>query len=114
MGKEISEKKKALEIAMGQIEKDFGKGSVMKLGDFRATNVEAIPTGALSLDIALRNRRNSKRQNSRNIWTRIFWKNHIGITYNCRSTKNGWRSCIYRCRTRIRSGICKKSRSRYR
>ncbi len=48
-----SEKKKALEIAMGQIEKQFGKGSVMKLGEFQAMNIEAIPTGALGLDIAL-------------------------------------------------------------
>ena len=48
-----SEKQKALEAAMGQIEKQFGKGSVMKLGDFTAMNVEAIPTGALSLDVAL-------------------------------------------------------------
>ena len=47
------EKMKALEAALGQIEKQFGKGSVMKLGDFQAMNVEAIPTGALSLDIAL-------------------------------------------------------------
>lgn len=47
------EKKKALEAAMGQIEKQFGKGSVMKLGEFKAMEVEAIPTGALSLDIAL-------------------------------------------------------------
>jgi recombination protein RecA len=50
---ENSEKKKALEAAMGQIEKQFGKGSVMKLGEFQAMNVEAIPTGALGLDIAL-------------------------------------------------------------
>ena len=47
------EKQKALEAALGQIEKQFGKGSVMKLGEFKAMNVEAIPTGALSLDIAL-------------------------------------------------------------
>ena len=47
------EKRKALEVAMGQIEKQFGKGSVMKLGEFKAMEVEAIPTGALSLDIAL-------------------------------------------------------------
>jgi recombination protein RecA len=50
---ENSEKKKALEVALSQIEKQFGKGSVMKLGDFTAMNVEAIPTGALSLDVAL-------------------------------------------------------------
>ncbi len=48
-----SEKMKALEAALGQIEKQFGKGSVMKLGEYQAMSVEAIPTGALSLDIAL-------------------------------------------------------------
>ena len=53
MGIENNDKKKALESALGQIEKQFGKGSVMKLGDFTAMNVEAIPTGALSLDVAL-------------------------------------------------------------
>ena len=53
MGNDNTEKMKALEAALGQIEKQFGKGSVMKLGDFTAMNVEAISTGALSLDIAL-------------------------------------------------------------
>ena len=47
------EKRKALDAAMSQIEKQFGKGSVMKLGDFKATSVDAISTGALNLDIAL-------------------------------------------------------------
>ena len=53
MSIEVSEKRKALEAAMSQIEKQFGKGSVMKLGEFQAMNIEAIPTGALGLDIAL-------------------------------------------------------------
>ena len=53
MSEENLERKKALEMAMSQIEKQFGKGSVMKLGEFKAMEVEAIPTGALSLDIAL-------------------------------------------------------------
>jgi len=48
-----SEKRKALDMAMSQIEKQFGKGSVMKLGEYKAMEVEAIPTGALGLDIAL-------------------------------------------------------------
>ena len=48
-----NEKRKALEVAMSQIEKQFGKGSVMKLGEFKAMEIEAIPTGALGLDIAL-------------------------------------------------------------
>ncbi|MCM1991132.1 recombinase RecA [Oceanirhabdus seepicola] len=48
-----NEKLKAIESAMGQIEKQFGKGSIMKLGEKKAVNVGAISTGSLSLDIAL-------------------------------------------------------------
>src|SRR5574344_866307 len=47
------ERSKALKLAIEKIEKDFGKGSIMKLGDKTTVNVDAIPTGALSLDIAL-------------------------------------------------------------
>jgi len=46
-------KNEALEMALNQIEKSFGKGSVMRLGSNVKMNVESIPTGALSLDIAL-------------------------------------------------------------
>ncbi|NLM75158.1 MAG: recombinase RecA [Clostridiaceae bacterium] len=49
----MDEKKKALELVMSQIEKQFGKGAVMKLGEVSHVSVDAIPTGALSLDIAL-------------------------------------------------------------
>ena len=44
---------KALDLALAQIEKQFGKGSIMKLGGDVKTNVEAIPTGSLTLDVAL-------------------------------------------------------------
>ena len=47
------EKRRALEAAMGQIEKQFGKGSIMKLGENSALNIETISTGCLDLDIAL-------------------------------------------------------------
>ena len=47
------ERKKALDVALGQIEKQFGKGSIMRLGEYKAMEIDAIPTGALSLDIAL-------------------------------------------------------------
>lgn len=53
MSNDNQEKRKALETALGQIEKQFGKGSVMKLGEYQTMNIEAIPTGALSLDVAL-------------------------------------------------------------
>lgn len=49
----MMEKKKALEMALGQIEKQFGKGAVMKLGESTHMNIETIPTGAIGLDIAL-------------------------------------------------------------
>ena len=49
----IDERSKALKLAIEKIEKDFGKGSIMKLGDKASVNVEAIPTGALALDVAL-------------------------------------------------------------
>ena len=44
----LSDKKKALETAISQIEKNFGKGTVMRLGDRPEMNVEAIPTGSLA------------------------------------------------------------------
>lgn len=47
------EKKKALEMALSQIEKQFGKGAVMKLGENSHMSIETIPTGAIGLDIAL-------------------------------------------------------------
>ena len=48
-----SDKKKALQTALAQIDKNFGKGAVMRLGDRPEMNVEAIPTGSLALDAAL-------------------------------------------------------------
>ena len=51
--KEAEAKKEALELVMSQIEKQFGKGSVMRLGQTSTLNVDAIPTGAMSLDLAL-------------------------------------------------------------
>ncbi len=51
--KMAEERGKALEAALGQIEKQFGKGSVMRMGDNLSMNIESIPTGALALDLAL-------------------------------------------------------------
>ena len=50
---ELKEKKKSLEAAISQIDQNFGKGSVMRLGQQQALDVEAISTGSLSLDLAL-------------------------------------------------------------
>src|SRR5204863_2153315 len=50
---EKNDKKKALESALSQIEKAYGKGSVMRLGDKEIVKIESIPTGSLGLDMAL-------------------------------------------------------------
>jgi recombination protein RecA len=49
----MTDKKKAIELALGQVEKQFGKGSIMKLGDSTKMNVESVSTGSIELDIAL-------------------------------------------------------------
>ncbi len=53
MKKDNDARKKALEIALGQIEKQFGEGSIMRLGQSKTMQVEVIPTGCLSIDLAL-------------------------------------------------------------
>lgn len=50
---EKSERQKALEVALHQIEKQYGKGSVMRLGEATPVNISVIPTGSIALDIAL-------------------------------------------------------------
>lgn len=49
----MSDRQKAIEIAIGQIERQFGKGSIMKMGDAHSMQVEGIPTGSIALDLAL-------------------------------------------------------------
>lgn len=72
MAKIDENKLKAIEMAMGQIEKQFGKGSVMKLGEDATANIDAVSTGCLDLDIAL-GIGGVPRKNNRNLWTRKFW-----------------------------------------
>ena len=50
---DVKEKNKALDAAIAQITDNFGKGSVMKLGEKRAMDIESVSTGSLSLDLAL-------------------------------------------------------------
>src|SRR4051794_32604056 len=49
----MEDRSKAIDSAIGQIEKQFGRGAIMRLGDKNQLDIEAIPTGALSLDLAL-------------------------------------------------------------
>ena len=103
---ESNERRKALDVALNQIEKQFGKGSVMRLGEYKAMEIESIPTGALALDIALGIGGLPR--------GRIIRKNNFSTSCNSRSTKTRWRGCFYRCRACIRPNTCKKIRCRYR
>src|ERR1041385_6548511 len=49
----LEDRTKAVELAIGQIEKQFGRGSIMRMGEQNSLEIEAIPTGSLSLDLAL-------------------------------------------------------------
>ena len=89
------EKLKALDAALTKIEKDCGKGSIMKLGDAGVNkDIEVVPTGSLSVDIAL-GAAVSQRKNYRNLWTGVFRKNHTGFACRGRGTKERRYRCIY-------------------
>ena len=75
------DKKKALETALASIEKQFGKGAVMKLGQNSALNVEAISTGSLGLDLALgRNWGVSRRSSTWSTLSTRFTRRHSAWT----------------------------------
>ena len=65
-------RKKALQKAMLDIEEEYGKGSIMRLGEYKTEDIEVIPTGALALDVALGVGGIPRRKNYRSIWTRKF------------------------------------------
>ena len=77
---EDKEKNKALEAAISQIDENFGKGSVMKLGQKTALDIESISTGSLSLDLALGIGGLTKRKSYRNLWSGSIWKNDFSFT----------------------------------
>ena len=85
---ENKEKNKALDAAISQITDNFGKGSVMKLGEQKAMDIESVSTGSLSLDLALGIGGLPKGRII--VWPRIFWKNNFGITSSGGSTKSRW------------------------
>ena len=69
---DIEGRKKALQKAMLDIEEEYGKGSIMRLGEYKTEDIDVIPTGALALDVALGVGGIPRRKNYRSIWTRKF------------------------------------------
>ena len=67
------DKKRAIDTAMAQIEKMYGKGSIMRFGDQTSLNVDYIPTGSLALDVALGNRRLAQGPDHRDLRAGVLW-----------------------------------------
>jgi recombination protein RecA len=94
-------KAKALAAALQQIEKQFGKGSIMKMGDAEIDEgIQVVSTGSLGLDIAL-----GVGGLPRGRVVEIYGPESSGKTTlvfagHCRNAKTGWRCRLYRCRTR--------------
>ena len=91
-------KLKALESAMAQIERNYGKGAVMKLGDNTHLNVETVPSGSLSLDIALGVGGVPKGRVVEVYATGVRRKDYSSTSYGGRGTKKRRHCRIYRCR----------------
>ena len=108
------EKKKALDAAIAKLEKDFGKGAVMKLGDSGAhVNVETVPTGCLSLDLALGLGGVPKGRIIEVYGPESSGKTTVALTYDRRGTEKRRYCRLYRCRACLGSRICKEYRCRY-
>ena len=100
-----ADKKKALETAMAQIEKAYGKGSIMRLGDNADIVVEAIPTGSLSLDLAL-GIGGVPRGRIIEIYGPELRQNHPGPPHRGRGPEAGRRGGLHRRRARPGSLLC--------
>ena len=101
-----SERKKALDNAISQIEKQFGKGAVMKLGEAKTMNVDHISTGSLGLDMAL-----GIGGVPRGRIVEVYGPESSGKTDGCfadrsRSAEGRRGSCVYRRRARFGPYLC--------
>ena len=91
------ERDKALEMALGQIEKQFGKGAIMRMGESTHMQVEAISTGALSLDLALGIGGLPRGRDRRALWPGVLWEVHAGHARGGRIATQ-WRHLrLHRC-----------------
>ncbi len=107
------DKDKALEAALQQIQKQYGKGAIMKLGESGGLNIETISTGSVSLDIATGVSGIPRGRITEIYGPESSGKDDAGSSYRSGSAENRRQSRIYRRRTRSGSGICCKSRRRW-
>ena len=104
-----ADKLKALRAAMDKIEKNYGKGSIMKLGDESIESIEVIPTGSIALNAALGVGGYPKGRVIEIYGPESSGKDNTGNPCYCRSTEIRWYCCVYRCRTCLRPFLCGKT-----
>ena len=106
-------RKAALDTALAQVEKSFGKGSAMRLGDQPEQNVEVIPTGSLALDMALGIGGLPKGRIVEIYGPESSGKTTLALHVVANAQKKGaWR--LHRCRTRARPGLRPQARRGHR
>ena len=101
-----TEKKRALDIALAGIEKQFGKGAVIRMGERASRDIQVIPTGCLDLDMAL-----GVGGLPRGRVVEIYGPESSGKTTRraacrCGSAEDGRRGCVHRRGTRARPRLC--------
>ena len=102
----MAERDRAIELAMSQIERQFGKGSIMKMGEASARmQIDSIPTGSIALDLAL-----GIGGIPRGRITEIYGPESSGKTTLAQhiiaeAQRSWWYRGVHRCRARARSGV---------
>jgi recombination protein RecA len=110
---DIKEKNKALDAAIAQITDNFGKGSVMKLGQRRAMDIESVSTGSLSLDLALGIGGLPKGRIVEVYGPESSGKTTLALQVVAEAQKAGGICAFVDAEHCIRSSLCKKIRSKY-
>ena len=103
------DKNKALDAALSQIERAFGKGSIMKLGSNPVVEIEAISTGSLGLDIALGIGGLPRGRVIEIYGPELSGKNNPGAANHCGIPKARRHLRLHRCRTCDGPGLCQKA-----
>ena len=104
------DKNKALDAALSQIERAFGKGSIMKMGANTALEIESIPTGSLGLDIALGIGGLPKGRVVEIYGPEFLRQDHAGAADHCRGPEARRHLRLHRCRACHGPGLCAQAR----
>ena len=98
-----TEKKRALDIALAGIEKQFGKGAVIRMGERASRDIQVIPTGCLDLDMALGV---GGLPRGGNLRSGILRQDDRRAACRCGSAEDGRRGCVHRRGTCARPRLC--------